>query len=201
MTISTSLNARNIFLATALFIFTGAFAQQKELTLEDAVLSYSKGLTPKSISGLKWVDGSNNYIYKEKDQYIIKTALGEKIASFGLEKFKPTYPKLERLPRFNIINKTEMVFEYNKQMIHFNYNTGEEISKISFDANTQNKDYNIKAKALAYTFENNLYIIAKGLESGFAVTNNPNKNIVSGQAIHRYEFGISKGTFWSPNGN
>ena len=30
---------------------------------------------------------------------------------------------------------------------------------------------------------------------------NEDKNIVTGQAIHRYEFGISKGIFWSPDGN
>ena len=34
-----------------------------------------------------------------------------------------------------------------------------------------------------------------------AITTNIDKNIVSGQAIHRFEFGISKGTFWSPSGN
>ena len=33
------------------------------------------------------------------------------------------------------------------------------------------------------------------------ITNNTDKNIVSGQAIHRSEFGIVKGTFWSPEGN
>ena len=33
------------------------------------------------------------------------------------------------------------------------------------------------------------------------MSNHEDKNIVSGQAIHRYEFGIHKGTFWSPNGN
>ena len=27
------------------------------------------------------------------------------------------------------------------------------------------------------------------------------KDIVFGQPVHRYEFGIYKGTFWSPNGN
>ena len=33
-----------------------------------------------------------------------------------------------------------------------------------------------------------------------AVTNHDDKNVVAGQAIARSEFGITKGTFWSPNG-
>ena len=33
-----------------------------------------------------------------------------------------------------------------------------------------------------------------------AITEFDDPNIVSGQAIARYEFGIGKGTFWSPTG-
>lgn len=33
------------------------------------------------------------------------------------------------------------------------------------------------------------------------VTADQDKGIVNGQSVHRNEFGISKGTFWSPNGN
>lgn len=189
---------KNIFLGLLLIAFTGAFAQQKELTLEDAVLSYSKGLTPKSISSLQWVDGSNNYIYKENDQYIIKTATGKKVSSFGLEKFTATYPELKRLPRFNSISSSEIVFEHQNQMIHFDYKNGKEVNKVAFDEKAANKDYS--NKSLAYTLDNNLYV-ATASNSKIAVTNSTDLNIVSGQAIHRYEFGISKGTFWSPNGN
>ena len=55
-------------------------------------------------------------------------------------------------------------------------------------------------KKLSYTKENNLYV-ANLKSPSLAVTNHTDKNIVSGQAIARYEFGIRKGTFWSPKGN
>jgi len=191
---------KNIFLATALFIFIGGFAQQKELTLEDAVLSYSKGLTPKNMSGLKWVNGANNYIYKEGKEYVIKSATGKVISKIGLDKFSATYPELKSVPRFSHISTKEVIFRHNNQYIHFDYVNGKEISKIAFDEKAANNDYNKTAKALAYTIDNNLYV-AYGTEAGLAVTKNEDKNIVSGQAIHRYEFGIHKGTFWSPKGN
>jgi len=190
---------KNIFLAVALITFIGAFAQQKELTLEDAVLSRSKGLTPKNMSQLQWVDGTNNYIYLEDDQYIIKTALGKKVSTIGLEKFTSTYPDLKKLPRFKSISSSEMVFEHQNQMIHFDYKSGKELSKVAFDEKAANKDYH-NNKVLAYTIDNNLYVSTVA-NPKIPVTEYSDKNIVSGQAIHRYEFGIRKGTFWSPEGN
>ena len=47
---------------------------------------------------------------------------------------------------------------------------------------------------MAYTLKNNLYVDNK------QVTDEP-EGIVCGQSVHRNEFGISKGTFWSPTGS
>jgi dipeptidyl-peptidase-4 len=193
-------NMKNIFLAIALLIVVGAFAQQKDMTLEQAVLSRPKGLTPKNMVGLKWLEDANNYVFTEANQLVIKSALGQEVARIGLEKFSATYPELKAIPRISSITTTALFFEHNKQIIHFDYLNGKELSKISFDENAANKDFSKTAQAIAYTLDNNLYI-AKALEQQIAVTNNKDKNIVSGQAIHRYEFGIHKGTFWSPKGN
>ena len=57
-----------------------------------------------------------------------------------------------------------------------------------------NYDLNTESLNLAYTVKNNLYV------NGKRVTNEP-EGIVCGQSVHRNEFGISKGTFWSPQGN
>jgi len=198
---------KNIFLVIALSAFIGAFAQQKDLTLEEAILSRSKGLSPKNMSGLKWVDGTTNYVFTEENQLIIKSAEGKIVSKIGLKKFAATYPELKKIPRISHISSKELVFQYKNQMIHFDYLKGKELSKTPFSKGAANKDYNKTNKILAYTYENNLYI-SKALRKGksfesqnLQVTNNADKNIVSGQAIHRYEFGIYKGTFWSPKGN
>jgi dipeptidyl-peptidase-4 len=198
---------KNIFLAIALLIVVGAFAQQKDLTLEEAILSRAKGLTPKNLSGLKWVDGTSNYVFAEENQLVIKSAIGKEVVRIGLEKFASTYPELKSIPTISTISANELVFQYNNQMIHFDYVNGKEISKTPFSEAATNKDYNNTNKILAYTFENNLFI-SQALRKGMSfesqtlqVTKNEDKNIVSGQAIHRYEFGIHKGTFWSPKGN
>ncbi|PCI96717.1 MAG: S9 family peptidase [Flavobacteriales bacterium] len=198
---------KNIFLAIAITSFINVFAQEKELTLEDAVLSRSKGLTPKNMSGLKWIKGTNNYIYKENKQYIVKTAGGKEVSKIGLDKFISTFPDLKAVPIILSISTHELVFQYESQMIHFDYVNGKELSNTPFNEKTANKDYNKTNKILAYTIDNNLYISkanrkGKAFEAqSLSVTKNEDKNIVSGQAIHRYEFGIHKGTFWSPKGN
>ncbi|MDL2212773.1 S9 family peptidase [Bacteroides sp. OttesenSCG-928-D19] len=57
-----------------------------------------------------------------------------------------------------------------------------------------NADYEHHSGNVAYTIKNNLYV------NNDAVTAEP-EGIVCGQSVHRNEFGINKGTFWSPEGN
>ena len=191
---------KKILLILALHISFLGFAQQKELTLNDAVLASSKGLTPQNMQNLQWVKGTNNYVYLFEDQYIIKDVSGKLIMKFGLDKFTSTYPDLKEIPSINGISDAELVFENEHQIIHFDYKNGKEISKIAFDEKAQNQDYCNDNKSLAYTIDNNLYI-ARGGHPKIKVTDIQDKNIVSGQSIHRQEFGIYKGTFWSPKGN
>ena len=60
-------------------------------------------------------------------------------------------------------------------------------------------DWSPKSKAVAYVQEHQLYVmdaegkVAKLSEDG-------SREIVYGQSVHRNEFGIEKGTFWSPDG-
>lgn len=52
---------------------------------------------------------------------------------------------------------------------------------------------------LAYTKENNLFVLDSNGDE-WAVTEEKEKGIVSGQSVHRNEFGITGGIFWSPTG-
>lgn len=56
-----------------------------------------------------------------------------------------------------------------------------------------NPDKSVKGD-VASTLENNLFV------NNQPVTSEP-EGVVCGQSVHRNEFGISKGTFWSPKGN
>ena len=60
-------------------------------------------------------------------------------------------------------------------------------------------DWNSCSKATAYVDEHQLYVVdAEGRKR--QLTTDGSREIVYGQAVHRNEFGIMKGTFWSPDG-
>lgn len=64
----------------------------------------------------------------------------------------------------------------------------------------ENQDIEENTLAVAYTVAQNLFIQKGGQTT--QVTQETDKNILCGSAgVHRNEYGISKGTFWSPKGS
>ena len=63
---------KNIFFFLSfLFLYTATYGQDKkaDLSLEDAVLAYYKGLYPSSLSGLSWTS-DNQYVFQNSDENI-----------------------------------------------------------------------------------------------------------------------------------
>ncbi len=190
-------------LLSFLFIctFILGYSQQKELSIEDAVLGYYKGLYPSSLSNLQWVKNSTNYVFLQENEYVFTNAkTGDIVEKTNLNDLKKAYPQLQRMPYIQEINASSLAFRTRNSIEIFNYKTNTKQASITFDDNAENNEYNSKANAVAYTIDNNLYI-ATASNPKITVTEIKDKNIVSGQAIHRSEFGITKGTFWSPKGN
>ncbi len=174
-------------------------AQQKELTLKDAVLGYYKGLYPKSLRNLQWLKRTDDYMYNDGDKIIIKNALDQGQTSVGLSDLSKAIKDLKRLPYIELATEQHLIFDKDYAKILYDYNTGQ-TAKITYPETAENFDYCYINKHLAYTIDNNLYL-ANLDDSKIPVVVNDNKNIVSGQAIARSEFGITKGTFWSPTGD
>ena len=60
-------------------------------------------------------------------------------------------------------------------------------------------DWNPESKATAYVEDHQLFIVdAQGQKH--QLSTDGSREIVYGQSVHRNEFGIEKGTFWSPDG-
>ena len=68
------------------------------------------------------------------------------------------------------------------------------------DESALNIDFNSQRNWCAYTKDNNLYIVDLA-NNHLSITNESNPDIVVGAPVHRYEFGIYKGTFWSNSGD
>lgn len=88
----------------------------------------------------------------------------------------------------------------SKEIYEYNCDTKKISPIFVFDKSYQNDDLSPNLKMLAHTDTNNLLITQNNGEIAQAISDS-NQNIVYGQSVHRNEFGIKKGTFWSPNGN
>ncbi|MDE6159158.1 MAG: S9 family peptidase [Bacteroidaceae bacterium] len=85
-----------------------------------------------------------------------------------------------------------------------NFHTGQVLLDVTLPQNAVARDFNVESKQTAYTIGGNLYILTPKGESltvSLDGSTDGSDNIVYGQSVHRDEFGISKGTFWSPDGH
>ncbi|MDO5104344.1 DPP IV N-terminal domain-containing protein [Capnocytophaga sp.] len=196
----------------ALFLLTISnlllWGQEKKISIQDAVFGYYadpsteqgyKLLYPENLYGLQWIDNTHQYVYSNRSSFEIFSADGQKVRSVTGQEMVGVYPQLQYLPSLTHINEREMVFELNDGFHIYDYLNNKNLRSISVPKEAENKDYNKKRQFVAYTVENNLFVTMNGED--IAVTNNADANIVAGKAIHRSEFGIKKGTFWSPKGN
>ena len=62
-----------------------------------------------------------------------------------------------------------------------------------------NSDWNKQSRAVAYVKKHQLFVRTAD-DQEHQLTTDGSRNMVYGQSVHRNEFGIEKGTFWSPDG-
>lgn len=91
-----------------------------------------------------------------------------------------------------------VTLDNKKSFLLLNFKTHEIVWQDSVSTQTSN-DWNKTSRATAYVKENQLYVVdSQGKEH--QLTMDGSREIVYGQSVHRNEFGIEKGTFWSNDG-
>lgn len=188
------------FLILTLVTLPVLFAQ-KELTLEDAVMNQYRGYYPEHVFGFNWLPESSDYAYL--DGYVnmvIVSGKGKTERISIKEVSKVTGEDIMWFSGLQWKDASSFYIADNNKYFLYNYKTGEGKKTLEFDALAENGELEIVTGAVAYTIDNNLYIAAPSGKQ-IPVTANEDKNIVSGQAIARSEFGITDGIFWSPKGN
>ena len=182
------------------FICVFTLGQKKTLTLEDATLGYWKGLYPESLQSLQWLNSGNSYMYVADNNLVFYDAeTGKETKKYAFTDFQKAYPQLKGFPSMKEVSDGMFSFQNENSLVIYDFNTNDRFT-LTYDEKAENVDVAPNSNNVAFTIENNLYVTNdKG--SNLKVTEHSDKNIVSGQAIHRSEYGITKGTFWSPNSN
>lgn len=81
-----------------------------------------------------------------------------------------------------------------------NVSTGKLVWSVKLDPKAESEDMCDMTLAVAYTKGHNLYI-HQADDKVLTITNDGSIDIRYGESVHRNEFGIEKGTFWSPDGS
>lgn len=198
---------KKITFLTGLFIASFSFAQDKLLTIQDAVWKGRTVLAPKRLQSLAFINGTDKYTYVINDELLVgdnKTGKAQSLLSLKEINSNLKIAKKDTLPSLTTVywknksqfyfsnSKGEMIYDLDKKVILDTDRSSQETTLESYD----------KSKTGAYTFckNDNLFVVKDGKE--IQVTTDGSKDIVyTGKNVHQNEFGINGGTFWSPNGN
>ena len=169
--------------------------QKEELTIKDAVMGYYKGLYPENMYGTDW--SSTNKLYRKKGNEILVYEPNKKGVKKWTGKTLKYSDDLGTVRRLTIDNQQS--YHYNQKGKYYHYNNGV-IVEFNYPNRAENITLSPTKNQLAYTIKNNLFL-ANTIDSSIVVTTHEDPNIVAGQSIHRNEFGIKNGIFWSNDGN
>lgn len=171
-------------------------AQLKQFTLEDLNFggkNYSN-LRPANIFTTWWGD---QLMYQDAEEGGLLDSKGNKTVLFEIKELgtdfhsamNATYPYADQSLVLLKNSKERLLYDFKKKQIVWQQKCEKE----------SESHWNQKSKAVAYKRDYQLFIRTEdNLE--LQLTNDGSREIVYGEAVHRNEFGITEGMFWSPDG-
>jgi len=197
-----------LFYIPFLILIHSIHAQNKLLTIEDALVKNRTTLAPENLRQLQFVYGTEDYVYlkrvENKDVWMkgnLKSAaeqiflslddLNQKLKAAGSD-------GLTGMPMIQFNKSSEWIFSVNGSKFSLNTTTSQ--LKTIIDKNMANKESVEESISgfVAYVDNHNLFVTDG--KNARQVTTDGSKDIVYASSVHRDEFGISKGTFWSTTG-
>jgi dipeptidyl-peptidase-4 len=195
---------RKVFLFILLLASLQMLAQQKQMTLEDAILGASSYLRPETMQGLSWKND-------EVLTFVENDTLWAETAKKGEKKIVATRDELNsilktndevafrRFPGYSWINGELFLVQNNGSYFVFNPDTKKCEYEIVLPEKAENAVFNHPGKFVAYMVEDDLFVTFSNGKT-VQITTDGGNGIVNGKTVHRSEFGITNGIFNSPNG-
>ena len=202
---------------------TGILAQEKiSFTLQDVIPGGDNyfNLIPKRMSGLKW--WGDICIRTGVEEIVsIDTKNGKEKTIITLEEINSALQADEKTKGIKQLrslmgasmpwgDEKEILLSHDGNIIVYDFENKTVKSAIKINNGAANIDFCKESMTVAYTVGDNLHIASEKIADKqvnpdidiekAACGGNDIHDIVYGQAVHRNEFGIYKGTFWSPEG-
>ncbi|WP_285011358.1 S9 family peptidase [Pedobacter faecalis] len=182
-------------------------AQEKKLTIQDAMLNARTALAPQNLSQIQFIYGSEDYVYAKpiggspvwysgnaksaERAFLTLTQLNQKFRAAQRD-------TLQAMPFIQFNQGADWVIYTGTEKIALNPRSNTVRVLVDKDAAAKQHAEESSAGYVAYVDNHNLFVSKDG--DKFQVTTDGSSDIVYASSVHREEFGISKGTFWSDNG-
>lgn len=199
----------SIILAISILIPMKSFSQHSPLTLEDLIpggktFNKYRADMPRQLSwyGDKLTFVKGDCIMTVPDSEKQKSELFLDLSTINSALGLSGEDSIKSLNRVYSVSpeSNDLIIYVKDKIFLYDFVAKRKTAEFSYPAKMDGWDLSPKSRMAAYTKENNLYVqTSQGEEA--AVSNEENAGIVYGQSVHRNEFGINKGTFWSPEGN
>ena len=178
-------------------------AQQKQFTLDELLgggESYWR-LRPENVYTSWW----GNIALKTTPEAVYDLNTGKEILT--VEQVNKCFSEKVAFSAHNFSfpysDEPIVMFTRGQRSIMLDFHAWRVLYDVTLPNGAVSRDFNLKSRQTAYTIGGNLYVFTEGAET-LVISNDGSTdgsdNIVYGQSVHRDEFGISGGTFWSPDG-
>lgn len=194
----------NRFIVALFFLVSFGLTAQKSFTLDDVVPGgksfyqfyprYANGSF--ALEGDGFVQSVNDSFYVwnqglERSFLVDVPAIKSIMTNHGLK-------NLGNIRPFSWITNKQLWLNHNACYYLVDWEKKMVCDSVRLLASADHVDFYASGRVAAFTVGNDLFVSQKGLEPQ-KITNANGMGHVYGQAVHRNEFGIEKGTFWSPD--
>lgn len=190
---------KKTFLFLLLIFSTSTFAQNKKLSMQDAVIGLWTNLRVDNLEQIQWIPNTDSYseVITIDDQ---KVWVRRNLPEFTTDTlaFAEEFEN-DRIPRLTWLDENTAFYKSGVNVMLWKADENSSKKYWSLDSTAEDDRFEPKTKALAYVLDNDIFLYDG--DQLHQITSDGSYEIVNGKAVHREEFGIDRGIFFSGEGN
>ena len=170
--------------------------EEKLFTLEDLNFGGNnyRNMLPENLWLTWW---GNQLMYQDAEEGGMQETSGERKAFFTLKDVGTDFHSAFSA-QYPYADQTVVLLKNSKQRILYDWKLKKTVWQQTCEGE-QFSEWNAASRAVAYVKDHQLFVRDSDNKEQ-KLTADGSRDIVYGQSVHRNEFGIDKGLFWSPNG-
>jgi len=179
-------------------------AQNKQFSMNDAVLGLRTNLAVENLSQLSWLPNEDGYVFTKNNQ-VFKTAVPSmkeapwiSLSSFNQLVFGKD--SLRAIPAIHWDNEVPY-FQLKNDLYFLGNASNNLLVERPFSIDRAAENLKVSGRMVAYTVGNNLQLVDAQKNKHVITNDAETAHIKNGQSVHRNEFGIDGGIFISPKQN